>query len=114
CGSMVASSLLSAPPQADSVMTDIALAAAPTATPLTAWLTSGESHPVTGAFHSVLTPAQLDAPGLETAALVSAAAIHDLGWLRRIEVRGEDRFRWLSGMVTNTVNDLGPAHGDYS
>jgi folate-binding protein YgfZ len=56
----------------------------------------------------------LDAPGLETAALVSAAAIHDLGWLRRIEVRGEDRFRWLSGMVTNTVNDLGPSHGDYS
>jgi hypothetical protein len=23
-----------------------------------------------------------------------------------VAVRGEDRFRWLSGMVTNTVNDL--------
>ena len=33
--------------------------------------------------------------------------MHDLGWLRRVAVRGEDRFRWLSGMVTNTVNDLG-------
>ena len=30
--------------------------------------------------------------------------------MRRVSVRGEDRFRWLSGMVTNTVNDL-PANG---
>ena len=95
-------------------MTDIALAAAPTATPLTSWLASGESHPQTGTFHAVITPAQLDAPAAEIGALVSGAALHDLGWLRRIEVRGEDRFRWLSGMVTNTVNDLGPSHGDYS
>jgi aminomethyltransferase len=56
----------------------------------------------------------LDAPETETAALAFGAAVHDLGWLRRVEVRGEDRFRWLSGMVTNTVNDLGPAHGNYS
>jgi folate-binding protein YgfZ len=95
-------------------MTDIALAAAPTATPLTAWLASGESHPRTAAFHAVLTPAQLDAPATETAALAAGAALHDLGWLRRIQVRGEDRFRWLSGMVTNTVSDLGPSHGNYS
>jgi folate-binding protein YgfZ len=56
----------------------------------------------------------LDAPETEIAALAHGAALHDLGWLRRIEVRGEDRFRWLSGMVTNTVNDIGPAHGNYS
>jgi folate-binding protein YgfZ len=30
--------------------------------------------------------------------------------MRRVTMRGEDRFRWLSGMVTNTVNDL-PANG---
>jgi aminomethyltransferase len=48
----------------------------------------------------------LDAPEQETAALMTGAAVHDLGWLRRIVVRGEDRFRWLSGMVTNMVNDL--------
>jgi folate-binding protein YgfZ len=95
-------------------MTDIALAPAPTATPLTAWLESGDSHPHTSPYHAVVTPAQLDAPAAETAALASGAAVHDLGWLRRIEVRGEDRFRWLSGMVTNTVIDLGPAQGNYS
>ena len=29
-------------------------------------------------------------------------------------VRGEDRFRWLSGMVTNTVNDLFPNTGAWN
>ena len=95
-------------------MTDIALAATPTATPLTAWLESGDSHPQTATYRGAITPAQLDAPEAETAALACGAAVHDLGWLRRVEVRGEDRFRWLSGMVTNTVNDLGPSHGNYS
>jgi folate-binding Fe-S cluster repair protein YgfZ len=40
--------------------------------------------------------------------------VHDLGWLRRVAVRGEDRFRWLSGMVTNTVNDLGTNAGAWN
>ena len=39
-------------------------------------------------------------------ALATGAAVHDLGWQRRIAVRGDDRLRWLSGMVTNMVNDL--------
>jgi aminomethyltransferase len=30
--------------------------------------------------------------------------------MRQVSVRGGDRFRWLSGMVTNTVNDL-PENG---
>ena len=53
-----------------------------------------------------LSPQHLDAPERETAALLSGVAVHDLGWLRRIAVRGEDRFRWLSGMVTNAVETL--------
>jgi folate-binding protein YgfZ len=56
----------------------------------------------------------LDAPKREIAALAFAAAVHDLGWLRRVAVRGEDRFRWLSGMVTNTVNDLGANAGAWN
>jgi aminomethyltransferase len=66
------------------------------------------------AYRGVLTPRELDAPERETAALISSAAVHDLGWLRRVAVRGEDRFRWLSGMVTNTVNDLGPNAGAWN
>jgi folate-binding protein YgfZ len=56
----------------------------------------------------------LDAPETETAALAFGAAIHDLGWMRRVAVRGTDRFRWLSGMVTNTVNDLFPNAGAWN
>lgn len=95
-------------------MADIALAPAPLATPLTTWLASCEPHPHTAVYRGVITPAELDARPTETAALLYGAAVHDLGWLRRIQVRGEDRFRWLSGMVTNTVNDLSAQTGAWN
>jgi folate-binding protein YgfZ len=60
----------------------------------------------------------LDAPGqqigAETGALLKEAAVHDLGWLRRVALRGEDRFRWLSGMVTNAVETLPSRTGAYN
>src|SRR5579863_3060111 len=87
-------------------MSDIALAASPVATPLAAWLASGEIHPETTVYRGVITPQELDARQTETEALAFGAAVHDLGWMRRVQVKGEDRSRWLSGMVTNTVNDL--------
>jgi aminomethyltransferase len=65
-------------------------------------------------YRGVLTPLELDAAERETAALVSGAAVHDLGWLRRVAVRGEDRLRWLNGMVTNTVNELGENAGAWN
>jgi len=80
---------------------------APT-TPLSALLISAEPAAALEltAYRGVLSPRLLDAPEKEIAALASGAAVHDLGWLRRVAVRGEDCFRWLSGMVTNMVNDL--------
>ena len=45
---------------------------------------------------------------------METAAVHDLGWLKRVAVRGEDRLRWLSGMVTNTVTDLGEDAGAWN
>ena len=65
-------------------------------------------------YPGALTPRQLDAPEVETEALAFGAALHDLGWMRRVDVRGADRFRWLSGMVTNTVNDLFPNTGAWN
>jgi folate-binding protein YgfZ len=56
----------------------------------------------------------LDAPAAETVALTSAAALHDLGWLSRVAVRGDDRVRWLSGMVTNMVKDLASNAGAWN
>ena len=92
--------------------TDLAATILPTA--LAALLDSPTDRHARVAYRGVLTLRELDAPEAETAALATSAAVHDLGWLRRVAVRGEDRFRWLSGMVTNTVNDLGPSHGAWN
>ena len=78
------------------------------ATALGALLESAHTPHELAACHGALTPRELDAPEVETEALAFGAALHDLGWMRRVDVRGGDRFRWLSGMVTNTVNDLFP------
>jgi len=46
--------------------------------------------------------------------LLEAAGVFtlsDLGWIR---VTGEDRTRWLNGMVTNSIQDLKPGDGNYS
>ena len=94
----------------DSVrMTDVALAASPLATPFTVWLASVQPQLEKAVYHAVLTLQELDARAREIEALTTQAAVHDLGWLRRVQVRGEDRVRWLSGMVTNMVKDL-PRH----
>lgn len=65
-------------------------------------------------YRGALTPRELDAPERETAALTETAAVHDLGWLRRVAVRGEDRLRWLSGMVTNMVSELAENRGAWN
>jgi folate-binding protein YgfZ len=87
-------------------MTDLNLAASPAPTVLAGFLASVAPQPALGMYHGVLTPTALDVPSREIAALAAGAALHDLGWLRRVSVRGSDRSRWLSGMVTNMVKDL--------
>jgi folate-binding protein YgfZ len=39
------------------------------------------------------------------------APLNDVGWIR---VTGDDRVRWLNGMVTNSIQDLKPGEGCYS
>jgi folate-binding protein YgfZ len=95
-------------------MTETTLVASPPPTPLATLLESSAKPYELAAYRGTLTPRQLDAPAVEIEALVSGAASHDLGWLRRVAVRGEDRFRWLSGMVTNMVNDLAPNAGTWN
>jgi folate-binding protein YgfZ len=87
-------------------MTDINLAASPTATTIATLLAAENPQLEVAGYRGVFTPVELDVRSSEIEALISATAVHDLGWLRRVAVRGEDRFRWLSGMVTNMVNDL--------
>jgi len=95
-------------------MPEIDLAQNLQATALAALLESSRTSRELAVYRGALTPSELDAPETETAALAFGAAIHDLGWMRRVAVRGADRFRWLSGMVTNTVNDLFPNTGAWN
>lgn len=95
-------------------MTDLNLAASPAPTVLAAFLASVAPQPALGMYRGVLTPTALDVPSREIAALAAGAAVHDLGWLRRVSVRGSDRFRWLSGMVTNMVKDLPSTGGAWN
>ena len=96
------------------IQTETAPNTAPRTTALAASLGWAEPAVRMSEYRGVLTAAQLDAEEQETAALAAAAAVHDLGWMRRVAVRGEDRFRWLSGMVTNTVNDLAANGGAWN
>ena len=54
-----------------------------------------------------------DAAG-EFRALLEGCAIFDMSWQAKLVLSGEDRVRWLNGMVTNNVRDLAPGRGVYS
>ena len=84
------------------------------ATALAAMLESTRKRHELAVYRGAVTPRELDAREVETGALAHGAALHDMGWMRRVAVRGADRFRWLSGMVTNTVNDLFPNSGAWN
>jgi folate-binding protein YgfZ len=95
-------------------MMDLNLAASPAATALAGILLAVDPQPVCAVYRGVRTPVELDVRTAEIEALLSGAAVHDLGWMRRVAVRGSDRFRWLSGMVTNMVKDLAPGTGTWN
>src|SRR3989440_11280803 len=60
------------------------------------------------------TPAVFTDAETELTVLLSGCAIYDLGWRAKIVLTGEDRVRWLNGMVTNNVRDLAVGHGVYA
>jgi folate-binding protein YgfZ len=47
-------------------------------------------------------------------ALLSGCGLYNLNWRAKIAVTGDDRVRWLNGMVTNNIRDLAPGHGVYA
>ena len=60
------------------------------------------------------TPASFgDTPG-EFRALLEGCGLFDMSWQAKLVLTGEDRVRWLNGMVTNNVRDLAVGHGVYN
>jgi aminomethyltransferase len=50
----------------------------------------------------------------EFRALTSTCGVYDLSTRAKLEITGNDRIRWLNGMVTNNIRDLAPGYGIYS
>src|SRR5882672_7444741 len=50
----------------------------------------------------------------EFRALTSTCGAYDLTTRAKLEITGNDRIRWLNGMVTNNIRDLEPGYGTYS
>jgi folate-binding protein YgfZ len=46
--------------------------------------------------------------------LRNGAGVFDLGWRGKLVVSGEDRVRWLNGMVSNNTRDLRQDFGNYN
>jgi aminomethyltransferase len=67
-----------------------------------------------GEYGGAETAAAFGDPKAEFAALRSACGVFDLGWRAKLDVTGEDRVRWMNGMVTGNVRDLAPNRGTYS
>lgn len=66
-----------------------------------------------GEYRGARTPEVFSNAPDELAALLSAAGVYDLGWRCFLCCTGEDRVRWLNGMVTNSVTELEENTGCY-
>ncbi|MGD0568723.1 MAG: glycine cleavage T C-terminal barrel domain-containing protein [Candidatus Sulfotelmatobacter sp.] len=65
-------------------------------------------------YRGATTTARFGDPREEFSALLNGCGIYDLGFRARISLAGNDRVRWLNGMVTNNIRDLAVGHGVYS
>ena len=67
-----------------------------------------------GEYRGATTAARFGDPQAEFGALRGACGVYDLGFRAKIALTGGDRVRWLNGMVTNNIRDLGEGQGVYA
>lgn len=67
-----------------------------------------------GSYAGAETASRFGDVNAEFTALTREAGVYDLGWRAKIKVTGEDRVRWMNGMVTNNIRDLKPNEGNYN
>src|SRR3954469_15053907 len=65
-------------------------------------------------YRGATTAVRFSDPHAEFEALRSGCGVYDLGYRAKIFLTGEDRVRWLNGMVTNNVRDLATGQGVYA
>ncbi len=74
----------------------------------------GSSSPPLTAYRGSQTAKVFSSTREELAALLARTGVYDLGWRSFLRCSGRDRVRWLNGMVTNSVKDLGENVGCYA
>lgn len=84
------------------------------ATPLAAYLVAGKPGLQLVPYRGVLTPGTFSDYSGELTALTKSAGGYDLGYMAFLRVSGNDRVRWLNGMVTNTIQSLEEGRSNYS
>jgi folate-binding protein YgfZ len=67
-----------------------------------------------GEYRGATTALRFGDPQAEFAALRGGCGVYDLGFRAKISLTGGDRVRWLNGMVTNNIRDLGVGQGVYA
>jgi folate-binding protein YgfZ len=72
------------------------------------------SQAVAGEYAGAETVLHFGSPADELNALRHGCGVFDLGWRGKLVVSGEDRVRWLNGMVTNNTRDLQQDSGNFS
>src|SRR5579859_6760508 len=77
-------------------------------------LGSGFAEYKTGEYRGATTAARFTDPQAEFAALRQGCGVYDLGYRAKIALTGDDRVRWLNGMVTNNIRDLALSRGVYA
>jgi aminomethyltransferase len=68
----------------------------------------------TGEYSGVETALSFGDVRREFRELTSGCAVYDLGWRAKVMVAGNDRVRWLNGMVTNNIKNLKVNRGNYN
>jgi folate-binding protein YgfZ len=69
---------------------------------------------VTGEYTGAETVLRFGSVADELGALRHGCGVFDLGWRGKLVVSGEDRVRWLNGMVSNNTRDLRQNFGNFS
>ncbi len=75
---------------------------------------SGVNSPAFAEYRGAVTAAHFADPDAEFRALQSGCGVYDLGFRAKISLAGNDRVRWLNGMVSNKIKDLPAGQGVYA
>ena len=67
-----------------------------------------------GPYRGADTPVSFGNTPAEFRALLGTCGFFDMSWQAKLVLSGEDRVRWLNGMVTNNIRDLAIGRGVYS